>query len=103
MVLLAIIGLGLTGAAVVCAVWAFLIPRNRAVSRLQSIEAYGFAATAVPAAGLGDDQRAAPISAAAQRLGDLFVARFGSARLEEMRRYLIQAGLYQTSPRVLLG
>jgi tight adherence protein C len=103
MVLLAIIGLGLAGAALVCAVWAFVLPRTRAVARLESIEAYGFAARSASAAGVGGEPRKAPLSLAARALGDLFVARFGNARLEEMRRYLIQAGLYQTSPRVLLG
>jgi tight adherence protein C len=103
MVLLAILGLGLAGAALVCAVWAFVLPRHRAVSRLESLEAYGFAARAGGAAGLSAEPRKAPLSIAARRLGDLFVSRFGNARLEEMRKYLIQAGLYQTSPRVVLG
>src|SRR5262245_34570876 len=102
MVVLAIIGLVLAGAAVVCAVWAFLLPRNRSLSRLQSIEAYGFAAPA-SGTGLADETRSAPISSTARRLGDLFTARFGSARLEELRKLLVQAGLYQTSPHVLLG
>jgi tight adherence protein C len=103
MILLAIIGLGLVGAAIACALWAFVLPRSRALSRLESIEAYGFAAKSAPVAGVGAEQRPAPLSLAARRLGDLFVARFGNARLEEMRRHLNQAGLYQTSPHVLLG
>jgi tight adherence protein C len=103
MVLLAIIGLVLAGAAVVCALWAFALPRHRAVSRLESIEAYGFAAKSVSTGGLDTDRREAPISAVARRLGDLAVSRFGTARLEELRKHLVQAGMYQTSPRVLLG
>jgi tight adherence protein C len=103
MVLLAIIGIALVGTAVVCALWALVIPRNRTVARLESIEAYGFAAKGASAAALPEEPRPAPLTNAARRLGDLFVARFGTARLEELRKYLNQAGLYQTSPRVLLG
>jgi tight adherence protein C len=103
MVLLAIIGLLLCAAAVVCAIWALVLPRTRALSRLESIEAYGFAAKTSTAAGLPEEPRTAPLSAAATKVADAFVSRFGNARLEEMRRSLIQAGLYQTSPRVLLG
>src|SRR3954462_6146325 len=103
MILLAIIALGLAGAAVACALWAFLQPRHRALAHLESIEAYGFAAKSAPAGGLGTETRTAPLSVAARRLGNLFVARFGNARLDEMRKYLVQAGLYQTSPHILLG
>jgi tight adherence protein C len=103
MILLAIIALALAGAAVVCALWAFVLPRHRAVSRLESIEAYGFAAKTVPTSGFAAETREAPFSSAARRLGDLVVSRFGSARLDELHKHLIQAGMYQTSPRVLLG
>jgi tight adherence protein C len=103
MVLLAIIGVGLIGGAIASAIWAFILPRNRALSRLESLEAYGYTAKSAADAGLPGEARSAPLSVAARRLGDLFVARFGNARLEQMRRYLIQAGLYQTSPRVVLG
>jgi tight adherence protein C len=102
MILLAILGLCLVGGAIACAIWAFVMPRNRALSRLESIDAYGFAAKTAPVV-LPGDGRQAPLSLAARRLGDLFVERFGSARLDEMRRHLIQAGMYQASPRVLLG
>jgi hypothetical protein len=81
MILLAILGLCLVGGAIACAIWAFVMPRNRALPRLESIDAYGFAAKTAPVV-LPGDGRQAPLSLAARRLGDLFVERFGSARLD---------------------
>jgi tight adherence protein C len=101
MLLLAIFGLALAGAAIALAIWAIVLPRNRALARLENIEAYGFAAA--PSAAARPVERKRPMSEVARRLGDLLVARAGEVRLDKLRKHLIAAGMYQTSPRVLLG
>jgi len=80
------------------------IPRARRVARMEELGAYGFAGTAsltgvIPA----DTVRRRPIPAIAIRLGGLAKRQLGPTREEAMRKELVKAGMYRTSPVELVG
>jgi len=80
------------------------IPRARRVARLEELGAYGFAGTAsatgvIPA----DTVRRRPIPAIAIRLGGLAKRQLGPTREQAMRKELVKAGMYRTSPVELVG
>jgi tight adherence protein C len=102
-ILLAIIAVVLAGGAIGFAAWAFVLPRSRAALRLQEIEAYGFASPAPAAAGLGEREDAAPLTSIARRLGDLASRYVGGVSEDQVRKHLVAAGMYETSPRTILG
>ena len=80
-----------------------MAPRARAVERVGEIEAYGFGAAA---ASLPVDRIAGEgggVASVAGRIGDLVVRRFGRVSEADLRAELMAAGLYDVSPRTLLG
>jgi tight adherence protein C len=103
-ILLAIVGLILLGGAIGLATWAFVLPRSRTALRLQELEAYGFSSPAsATAPALGDGEHSAPLSTLAKRLGELVGRYMGGVSDEHVRKHLIAAGMYDTSPRTVLG
>ncbi|MDX6641701.1 MAG: tight adherence protein [Solirubrobacteraceae bacterium] len=103
MILLAAIGLLLLGLAMGLVVWALVLPRSRAALRIQEIEAYGVAG---PAPGpVGDAApRESIVTRLANRIG-LFLSQrvSGGVSPEDIRKHLIAAGMYKTSPLTIMG
>ncbi|MCW3065293.1 MAG: hypothetical protein JWN32_2465, partial [Solirubrobacterales bacterium] len=83
MILLAFIALVLAGAAVALLIWALVLPRARALARLESIDAYGFSGGPVAAQ---SDAGPGPLTGIARRLGETLArasSRFQEDRLRE--------------------
>jgi tight adherence protein C len=102
-ILLAAIGLLLLGLAMGLGVWALVLPRSRAALRIQEIEAYGIAA---PHAGIAGDSapRESVVTRLANRIGQFLSQRVsGGVTPEDIRKHLIAAGMYQTSPLTIVG
>jgi tight adherence protein C len=100
MILLALFALALTGTTITLLAWASVLPRVRAANRLDQITAYGGAAVAGGAE--ASPPSPALLQGAASRLGSV-VARLAGSREDELRRYLMAAGVYRISPTALLG
>jgi tight adherence protein C len=98
MALLVLISVLLVGAAVALAARAAVFARVRTTSRVQTLSPYGFQTVDV-----ADDRAERPIEGVALRVGDLMAARLDGVSEEGLRQELVSAGMYRTSPRVLLG
>jgi tight adherence protein C len=98
MTLLVLISVVLLGAAVALAARAAVFQRVRTTSRVQTLSPYGF-----PTAEAPEDRGERPIEGVAQRVGDLLASRLSNVGEDGLRRELVSAGIYRTSPRVLLG
>jgi tight adherence protein C len=95
-----LIGLLLTAAAVTLTARAFIVARLRAAETLGQIGRYGFAGAVEVGAqgglkGFFDDAAAA--------VGTLFIERLKLLDEEALRKQLVSAGMYRTSPRMLMG
>jgi tight adherence protein C len=101
MILLALLALLLAGITVALLIWALALPRTRAVARLQSIDAYGFSGG--PVAGSPPQERPGPLTGLARRLGEMLARATSRIQEDRLRNELVAAGMYSTSPRVLLG
>jgi tight adherence protein C len=102
-ILLALFALALGGVAVAAVVWALVLPRTRVSTRLEELGAYGYAA---PVRGpVREQETSSPglLGGLARRLGDLVASRMGNFSEADLRRLLVAAGMYRTSPRTLLG
>jgi tight adherence protein C len=102
-IILALFALVLGGVAVAALVWALVLPRTRMSTQLDSLAAYGYA---TPASSGRHEEEASPdalFGGLARRLGDFLAKRMGSFSEAELRRLLVGAGMYSTSPRTLLG
>jgi tight adherence protein C len=98
MTLLALSGILLLGLAVALVGRAIALPRTRASARLGGLEAYGF----TPAQdGAGSYEEAG--EGIAQRIGDLVAAHVTNVGEDDLRRELMAAGMFKSSPRALLG
>jgi tight adherence protein C len=100
-VLTLLIGLILTGIAVALLAQGVISARLRAIETLGQIGHYGFTGASVnlePPGGLR-----AFLNDAASGIGTLFVDRFGFFDEEALRKQLVMAGMYRTSPRMLMG
>ena len=102
MVVIALLALLFAGSAIGLLVWAVALPRMRTASRLRQIEAYGFSGGPVIGEA-GDQSLSTSIGAVAARLGDLISRWSGGLKEDVLRRELMAAGLYTTSPRVIAG
>jgi tight adherence protein C len=99
-ILTLLIGLVLTAVAVTLIARAFIVTRMRTVETLGQIGRYGFTGYVEP--------RERPglrgfIDAMASTVGTLFVDRLNVFDEEGLRKLLVQAGMYETSPRMLMG
>lgn len=102
MLLLALLSLTLAGAAVGAVVWSLALPRTRVAARMEQLGAYGFDAVApITATGEAAEQR--PLTSLARWLGDTLGGRLGGVNEADLRRMLVSAGMYTTSPRTLIG
>ena len=98
-----IIAIGLIGIAVTLVLRAALSPSRRSVETVESIGSYGFQGTAaIDTGGEGRDPRR-PLDELANSLGELFAGRFSLMRETELRRRLVAAGMYSTTPRKFIG
>ena len=101
MILLLLLVLLLAGAALVLAVRAAVLPRIRASESVARIGAYGVVAGSEEAIAAAPSGPA--LGSLAQALGSA-LSRFGDAgRLEEVRRLLLGAGVYNVGPVAFLG
>jgi tight adherence protein C len=101
-VLVLLIGLLLVGASVSLALRAVAMPRLEAAARLGQIRAYGFTADEV----IDGDANAAntkPLDKLATTVGRVVASRWVSIDEGEIRKVLMMAGLYTTSPTTFLG
>jgi hypothetical protein len=100
MVLLAITGVLLLGAGIMILVSNLRKPAAGA-GMLDQIGTYGYVAEAARGAAEGPARR--PLDSLAGRMGDVAARRLSRFSEDEMRQKLISAGMYNTSPRKLLG
>jgi tight adherence protein C len=96
--LLVLISVVLLGAAVALAVRAAVFTRVRTTARLQTLSPYGFQTVDA-----SEDRAERPIEGVAGRVGDLLATRMDNVSEDALRQELVSAGMYRTSPRVLLG
>jgi tight adherence protein C len=101
MVALLLLGLLLLAAAVVLFARGLMAARLRAADNLVQIGHYGYAGTAVelepPAGARGF------VDSTAASVGAFFTERLNLVNEERLRRTLISAGMYDTSPRTIVG
>src|SRR5690242_8029705 len=95
-----ILGVALLGTAFALLVRATLGARARALTTVKQIDEYGF----------GTAQAAVPATTSwplvdrlATSLGNRVARRLGGIREAEIRRELVAAGIYRTSPRKFMG
>jgi tight adherence protein C len=100
---LALLAVLLCGVAIAAVTWGVVFPRTRMTARLDQLGSYGYAATSAAPAALPEPPARGLIAAAAMRLGEILSERTGRATEVELRRDLLAAGLYSTSPRTLVG
>ncbi len=97
-----ILGVLFVGVAVVALLKGLTAGRVRTVERLAHIDEYGFSAESTAP----DIVLNKPKSSTANfvnAIGDAVAQRFGSISEEDLRAELMSAGIYGTSPRMLLG
>jgi tight adherence protein C len=101
MVLLLIIGLGLTALAVVLGLRALNFARVRSAANVESIDVYGFSGRTESV--LVDSRPGAPEEDVVTRLGGFVAGRFDQLDSDNVRRELAGAGLYTVAPRKFIG
>jgi tight adherence protein C len=97
-----LLGLVLTAAAVTLVARAFVVSRLRATEMLGHIGHYGFAGRLDLSRIRGYGLRSL-LDEAASGLGALLTERFKLYNEEHLRKQLVSAGMYRTSPRMLIG
>lgn len=100
MLLMLVMGLALSGAAVVLVARAAILPRLRASETLERIDSYGF--TSKQDDDSGPSAARTALDGVASSVGGL-AGRFGGVREASLRRSLVAAGIYGLSPRKFLG
>src|SRR5687768_11112633 len=101
MVLLSLIAALLVGTSLALVARAVALPKLKTADRVRDIAAYGFNAQVVVAPGRGDGRPA--LADLAARLGGALAGRLKSFHPEALRRDLVAAGIYRTTPHGLLG
>lgn len=102
MLLLALLSITLAGGAAGALVWSLALPRTRVAARMEQLIAYGYDA-ATPLDATADAAEERPLSALARWLGNALGDRLGGVNEADLRRLLVSAGMYGTSPRTLIG
>jgi len=102
-ILLLIIGLGLTAAAVTLVFRAINISRFRTSETVENIDAYGFTGRTESVLVRSTGTARAAVDDLVSRLGDVFSKRFRSLSNEQIRKELVAAGLYTLTPRKFAG
>jgi tight adherence protein C len=103
MLVLALLALALCGLAIAALVRSVTLSRMRVATHLEDLEAYGYAAAAPTLAPDSAELRIGALGRLSGRLGDMVAARIGAVREAELRKLLVGAGMYSTSPRTVLG
>ena len=101
MYLLVLIGVVLCGFAAALVGRAFALPRIRAQERMAGLTAYGFGTSTPAAAGRGG--AGSLLDGLARSLGAIASTRMKGLSEAEMRRELLNAGMYRISPTTLIG
>jgi tight adherence protein C len=101
MILMLLIALALTGATAALILRAVAMPRLEAVARLGQIQAYGFAAEDVIDEEHG--KRGSSLDKLASSVGRTVVGRWKAFDEAAIRRLLMTAGLYTTTPTTFIG
>jgi tight adherence protein C len=103
MIILLIIGLVLTAAAVVLVLRAVNLTRIRSSQTIDSIDSYGFSGrTETVLVRTGKNARSA-VDDLVTRLGDFVASHIRSLSSEQARKELVLAGLYSLTPRKFIG
>jgi tight adherence protein C len=101
MILLLILGVCLLGISIAAFLRAFSAKRLKTNERLAAIDEYGFTAeSTAPQISLGEDGGVAGFVSA---VGAAVAQRFGGIKEDDLRAELMAAGIYNTSPRMLIG
>lgn len=100
MIITLLIGLVLTAVAVTLVARAFIVARLRAADTLGQIGRYGFAGHVELRESSG---LRSWVDDAAAAVGALFVEKLKVFNEERLRKNLVAAGMYRTSPRMLMG
>jgi len=103
MYLFLLLGLVCLAIAVIAVVTLLNERRLRTTERLASIHEYGFAREQVTAPALRTEPTDNAFQSIFTAVGNLVAARIHGVREESIRAELMQAGMYSTSPRTLLG
>ena len=103
MILLLIIGLGLTAAAVTLVFRAINISRFRTSETVENIDSYGFTGRTESVLVRSTGTARAAVDDLVSRIGDVFSKRFRSLSNEQIRKELVAAGLYTLTPRKFAG
>ncbi|MGO9901059.1 MAG: type II secretion system F family protein [Solirubrobacteraceae bacterium] len=101
--LLLVLGVLAFGVAIAALFNVLTARRMRTSERLASINEYGFARERSRAPVFHREPRANPLSTFVGGVGNFVAKRTGSAGEENIQRALMTAGMYNTSPRLLLG
>jgi tight adherence protein C len=102
MILLLIFGLCFLGIAVAALLRATMTRRVNTKERLAAIDEYGFSAeSTAPEIAIGTGTRG--VAGFVSAIGAAVAQRVGSIREEDLRGELMSAGIYGTSPRMLIG
>jgi tight adherence protein C len=101
MILMLLIGLALAGATAALVLRAVAIPRIDAAARLGKIQAYGYAGEAVIEA--EPATRNSVLDQLASSIGRLVAGRLKMFDEAEVRKTLMIAGLYTTTPMTFMG
>jgi tight adherence protein C len=105
LVLMGLVALTLTAVSIAAVIRAVAMPRMQMAARLDELGAYGYADApqTLEAGDVFGRPAEGPVTALARRIGELLAERMGGVREEELRRLLVEAGMYRTSARTLLG
>lgn len=101
MMLMLLIGLALTGATGALVLRAVAMPRLEVVARLGQIQAYGFGAE--PSVQGDHAGRNSPLDKLAASVGGMVAGAWKTFDEAEVRKTLMAAGLYTTTPMTFLG
>jgi tight adherence protein C len=99
-----VLGLICIAVAVIAVINVLGSRRLRTTERLASIHEYGFTreqSSSAPV--IGAEPNPNPLQAMVTAVGDFVAARVSGVREDNLREQLMQAGMYNTSPRTLLG
>ena len=99
MALLVVMSALLLGGAVALAGRAAVFGRIRTASRIEDLAPYGFGAER----SADGDLPETGVEGVARRVGNLTAERLEGVKDDDLRRELMAAGMYRTSPRTLLG
>ncbi len=103
MILFLILAALCVGISVASAVGVLTSRRLRTSERLASIQEYGFTRQASEAPALAEDDRPSAVDSFVTGLGSIVAGTFSRINEENLRSELMVAGMYSTTPRMLLG